>query len=153
MEKRYLRWKWKNIAQEFEEIRECACIGVDDPDGILGKVPVLYIVPEGSAVNEEELTKFLAERMERYKLPQRYLNIRELPRNRMKKLDRKALYRRWEENGDQQMVNEVVQNILSRRSIRDFTEEQVPKSCSGRRFCSAAIMRQADIICRPGSLP
>ena len=118
----------ENIAQEFEEIRECACIGVDDPDGILGKVPVLYIVPEGSAVNEEELTKFLAERMERYKLPQRYLNIRELPRNRMKKLDRKALYRRWEENGDQQMVNEVVQNILSRRSIRDFTEEQVPKA-------------------------
>lgn len=118
----------ENIAQEFEEIRECACIGVDDPDGILGKVPVLYIVPEGSSVNEEELTKFLAERMERYKLPQRYLNIRELPRNRMKKLDRKALYRRWEENGDQQMVNEVVQNILSRRSIRDFTEEQVPKA-------------------------
>ncbi len=118
----------ENIAQEFEEIRECACIGVDDPDGILGKVPVLYIVPEGSAVNEEELTKFLAERMERYKLPQRYLNIRELPRNRMKKLDRKALYRRWEETGDQQMVNEVVQNILSRRSIRDFTEEQVPKA-------------------------
>ena len=26
------------------------------------------------------------------------------------------------------MVNEVVQNILSRRSIRDFTEEQVPKA-------------------------
>ena len=117
----------ENIAQEFEEIRECACIGVDDPDGILGRVPVLYIVPEGSSFNEEELTKFLAERLERYKLPQRYLMIRELPRNRMKKLDRKALYRRWEENGDRQLVNEVVQNILSRRSIRDFTEDQVPK--------------------------
>ena len=118
----------ENIAQEFEEIRECACIGVNDPNGILGKVPVLYIVPERDALNEDELTRFLVERMERYKLPQRYLKIQELPRNRMKKLDRKALYRRWEDIGDQQMVNEVVQNILSRRSVRDFTEEQIPKA-------------------------
>lgn len=117
----------ENVAQEFEEIRECACIGVDDPDGILGKVPVLYVVPEGSSFNEEALTKFLAEKLERYKLPHRYLMIRELPRNRMKKLDRKALYKLWDESGDEKLVNEVVQNILSRRSIRDFTEEQVPK--------------------------
>lgn len=118
----------ENIAQEFEGVRECACIGVDDPEGILGKVPVLYVVPENSGYDEEELTKFLAGKMERYKLPQQYIIIEELPRNRMKKLDRKALYRRWEESpGETDVMNETVRNILGRRSVRDFTGQEISR--------------------------
>lgn len=85
----------ENIAQEYEGAVECACIGVNDPEGILGQVPVLYVVPENSGYSEEEFSKFLGEKLERYKLPQKYIIISELPRNRMKKLDRKALYKLW----------------------------------------------------------
>lgn len=117
----------ENIAAEFEEIRECACIGVDDPDGILGKVPVLYIVLEGTEFHKEELVKFLAVRMERYKLPQHYILIQKLPRNRMNKLNRKELYRLWKENGTEETMNDTIRNILNRRSIREFTEKKIPK--------------------------
>lgn len=117
----------ENIAAEFEEIRECACIGVDDPEGILGKVPVLYIVLEGTKFHKEELVKFLADRMERYKLPQHYILIQTLPRNRMNKLNRKELYRLWEENGTEETMNDTIRNILNRRSIREFAEKKIPK--------------------------
>ena len=85
----------ENIAQEFEEIRECACIGVKNET--LGQVPVLYVVPEGEEFHSDLLIRFLAERMEKYKLPQKFFELPELPRNRMQKLDRKALYRMWQE--------------------------------------------------------
>lgn len=117
----------ENIAQEYEGVVECACIGVDDPEGILGRVPVLYVVPESSGYQEEEFVKFLAGRMERYKLPQKYRMISELPRNRMKKLDRKALYRLWEEGTREELMNESVRNILTRRSVREFREEEIPR--------------------------
>lgn len=116
----------ENAAQEFEEIRECACIGVDDPEGLVGKVPVLYVVPEGGEFHEDSCTKFLAERLERYKLPRQYVLITQLPRNGMRKLDRKALYTLYERGGG--AVNDVILNIHSRRSIRDFTDQPVPKS-------------------------
>lgn len=34
----------ENIAAEYGQIQECACIGVTDPEGILGQVPILYYV-------------------------------------------------------------------------------------------------------------
>lgn len=66
----------ENIAQEFEQIRECACIGIEDPDGVLGWVPVLFVVPEDGELDSEAFTRFLAERMEKYKLPQNLLKWR-----------------------------------------------------------------------------
>lgn len=118
----------ENIAQEFEQIRECACIGVNDPDGILGQVPVLYVVPENVELNQEQLTKFLASKMERYKLPHKYIIIEELPRNRMKKLNRKELQRLWEENGDVELMNQCIRNILSRHSVREFQDTQISRA-------------------------
>lgn len=118
----------ENFAQEFEEIRECACIGIEDPEGVLGQVPALFVVLEGTELDEDKLTKFLAEKMEKYKLPHKYIIMEELPRNRMKKLDYKALRRFWEENGDMELMNPVIRNILNRHSIRDFKEEQIPRA-------------------------
>lgn len=81
----------ESIAQEYDGIRECACIGVDDPEGIVGQVPVLYAVAENGMLEEDALLKYLAGRMEKYKLPQELIQVDELPRNKMQKLDRKAL--------------------------------------------------------------
>lgn len=118
----------ENIAQEFEQIRECGCIGVKDPEDTLGFVPVLYVVPEGNDFHQDELIKFLSARMEAYKIPHRFIIIEKLPRNRMQKLDYKELRRMWEESGDEELMNPVIRNIYHRHSVRDFTEEQIPKA-------------------------
>lgn len=117
----------EQTAQEFDLVRECACVGVDDPDGVTGKAPVLYLVPE-PGYSEAELAKYLAARLERYKLPKRYIPMEALPRNRMQKLDRKALAAMWAETGDRPLTNEVIHCLMERRSVRDFTDEPIPKT-------------------------
>ena len=87
----------ENVAQEFEEIRECACIGIKDPDDVLGQIPVLFVVPENKEFHPELLTRFMSARVEKYKLPLRFEIIEELPRNRMQNLNRKELHRMWDE--------------------------------------------------------
>lgn len=46
----------------------------------------------------------------------------------MKKLDRKRLYERWEENGNLNVSNPLVETILKRRSVRNFKEQHIPKA-------------------------
>lgn len=117
----------ENIACQCEGVRECACIGVEDSDKILGQVPVLFVVP-GNHYSENELHKFLSARMERYKLPHQYFVLDELPRNRMQKIDRKGLQNIWENrDGKPSLINPVIQALLSRRSIRKFTEQKIPQ--------------------------
>lgn len=120
----------ENIAAEYGQIQECACIGVTDPEGILGQVPILYYVLEAGeeALDRKELVRFLSRRMEAYKMPHEYVQIDELPRNRMKKLNRKKLYERWEENGDLNVWNPIVETILKRRSVRNFKEQHIPRA-------------------------
>lgn len=116
----------ENIASEYPNIVECACIGVPDPEGILGFVPALYVVVRNNQYSEDDIRKWLSTRMERYKIPVIYICISELPRNRMLKIDRKALRAMWESNGDQTLMNPVMQAILTRRSIRKFQDKAIP---------------------------
>ncbi len=81
----------ENIASEYEGAGEYACVGIKDPEGLLGQVPVLVAGGIRPGYSEEELRKYLASRMERVKLPARIFTIGALPRNRMQKLDRKAI--------------------------------------------------------------
>ena len=117
----------ENIAGEYKHIEECACIGVPDPEGILGFVPALFVVKKDNLYSEDELIRFLAQKMERYKQPAHYVYLTELPRNRMKKLDRKALKKLWETSGSIPAMNDVVQCILTRRSIRRFRDEKITR--------------------------
>lgn len=115
----------ENIAGQYEGIRECACIGVEDMEGVMGQIPVLFVVAR-NGYSEEELLKFIAARAERYKLPQKIMLVESLPRNAMQKLDRKALGKIWENRGNTELMNPVVQALLTRRSIRRFTEQKIP---------------------------
>lgn len=110
----------ENMAQEYDGVKECACIGVDDPEGITGQVPVLYVVAENGMVDEDALLKYLAERMEKYKLPQEFIQVDELPWNKMQKLDRKALHRMYEERGGVDLMNPIICNLLAKRRRRRF---------------------------------
>ncbi len=119
----------ENIASEFPAFSECACIGAEDPEGILGQVPVLFYVSEdGEKPQEKDILRFLADRMEAWKLPKLFVQLDELPRNRMKKLDRKKLRSIWEETKGQSLTNPVIDAILSRQSIRKFTNHTIPRS-------------------------
>lgn len=115
----------ENIACQYECVKECACIGAPDPEGVTGQIPVLFVVTK-SGYSEDELHKFIASKAERYKLPQRYVILDELPRNRMQKIDRKALKKIWENQGNTDLMNPVIDAILSRHSIRKFTDAEVP---------------------------
>lgn len=117
----------ENIACEYPYISECACIGVTDPAEVLGFVPVLFVVIKDNAFSEDDMQTYLAARIERYKLPAYYVKVQELPRNRMQKIDRKALKEMWETRGAEDLMNPVMQAILTRRSIRKFKDVPIPK--------------------------
>ena len=114
----------ENIACQYEFVKECACIGVADPNEVLGQVPILYLAVS-TGFTESGLQSYLAEKMERYKLPQHYVVVEALPRNRMGKIDRKAIRKLWESQGSEELMNPVMQALLSRRSIRRFTDRKI----------------------------
>ncbi len=81
-----------------KKVAECACIPGDDPSGILGNVPIMYMVlQQGMTVERDEMKHFLLERLETYKVPAEFVVIDELPRNYVGKLDRKKLKQMWED--------------------------------------------------------
>lgn len=117
----------ENTASLCPGILECACIGVEDTDGVLGEIPALYLVPKAPGFDTAEVTRFLTPRLESYKLPKKFVFIDALPRNAMGKLDRKELRRMWAETGDQNLTNPVIEAIFARRSIREFTADPIPR--------------------------
>lgn len=81
-----------------EKIAECACIPANDPSGILGNVPVMYMVLKSEVeVDKDEMKHYLLGRLETYKVPVEFIAIDELPRNYVGKLDRKKLKTMWED--------------------------------------------------------
>lgn len=114
----------ENIAGQYGQIKECACIGVEDPKQMMGQIPVLFVVPK-IGYSEEELVKFLMGKVERYKIPQQFAKVDVLPRNRMQKVDYKALKQMWEQLGTEDLMNPVIETILARRSVRKFTEKDI----------------------------
>lgn len=113
-------------------VKECACVGVDDPDGSLGQIPVVFAVSDGGDRDEESLRASLLNELERYKMPHAFVWVNELPRNRMMKLDRLALREIWEKRASGAAVSEsssvgVIEAVLTRRSVRLFTDEPIAR--------------------------
>lgn len=129
----------ENMASGYEQIKECACVGAPDPKGILGEIPVLFVVPKTESFDEDGMLQYLSGRIERFKLPQVCILLEELPRNRMQKLDRRMLrtiYKERMENGqadkeEKQSLNssaekEMIRCIKSRHSVRRFQDRPIP---------------------------
>lgn len=128
----------ENVASGYEQIKECACVGAPDPKGILGEIPVLFVVPKTEPFNEDGLQQYLSERIERFKLPQVCILLEKLPRNRMQKLDRRMLRtiykekmesgqadKKEKENSDSSTAKEMIRCIKSRHSVRCFQERPI----------------------------
>ena len=63
---------------------------VPKADAHWGQVPVAFVV-ERSPVSDQALTDFARSRLAGFKVPKAWKRLKELPRNAMGKLDRKAL--------------------------------------------------------------
>lgn len=116
----------ENVAIQYEYVNECGCIGVSIENDVRGQIPVLFVVPN-SGYSETGLRIFLSDNLDKYKIPVEYRILSELPRNKMGKLDRNALRVLWEQKESEELMNPVIQALLSRRSIRRFKDDLIPK--------------------------
>lgn len=121
----------ENVAQEYPQMRECAVVAASDK--LMGQVPALFYVLDSGSLDQEKFLSFMSARVERYKLPQRFIELTELPRNRMQKLDRKALKAMLATKDGEKgaavksLDNETIRTILTRKSIRVFEDREVPR--------------------------
>lgn len=80
----------ENIAIEFPEVTDAGCIGAEDPDGLLGQVPMLFVSTTDKYI-EKDFLRFLISKTEYGKMPKKVIRLDCIPRNALKKLDRNAL--------------------------------------------------------------
>lgn len=79
----------EDAALAFPGVADCVCIAADHP--VIGTVTKLLFVPRpGTTVSRRDLARFLASRLERYKVPQLYEQVERVHRTFNGKLDRKS---------------------------------------------------------------
>ena len=82
----------EEVLQEHPAVLEAAVVGM--PDSYRGEVLLAFVVPRpdmDNSAGEESLARHCAERLARYKRPERYLRLAALPKTPINKIDRNAL--------------------------------------------------------------
>ena len=87
---------YKVAPEEVEEaamqsgmLHECACTA--EEDALLGQVPVLFaVVKDPEHFSAAQLTAYLREKLEAYKVPRRIARMEAIPRNALGKIQRRA---------------------------------------------------------------
>jgi fatty-acyl-CoA synthase len=79
------------------QVLEAAVVGV--PDARWQERPLAVVVAKHSSVTAEELRKFLAHKVVRWWLPERWTFVEEIPRTSVGKYDKKAIRARYAEDG------------------------------------------------------
>jgi long-chain acyl-CoA synthetase len=80
----------------IEDIEDCACVGMADPNGITGEVVKCFVVTKKDNDQDDfhSITDYLRDKIEPYKLPKFYEKIDEIPKTasgKIKRLDLKHL--------------------------------------------------------------
>ena len=84
----------EEVLREHPDIRECAVVGVQDPEWG-ERVCAAVVVRPGAWLDAESLRAWARERLAPYKIPTRVLALAELPRNAMGKVTKTELVRRF----------------------------------------------------------
>ncbi|WP_340154830.1 class I adenylate-forming enzyme family protein [uncultured Winogradskyella sp.] len=77
--------------QEFDSSLESACVGIIDPNGILGEVVKAFIVKSSTIENFDALDEFLKSKLESYKIPAFYQWVDQIPKTKSGKIQRQKL--------------------------------------------------------------
>ena len=72
-------------------VEDCACIGIPDPNGVLGEVPKLFVQQPGCSRTFEEIGAYLKDKLEIYKQPVVYEWIESIPKTASGKKQRLQL--------------------------------------------------------------
>ena len=72
-------------------VEDCICVGMEDPNGILGEVPKVYIVKNGTDMPFDEIRRKLVPLLEDYKIPAAFDWIDEIPKTSSGKKQRLSL--------------------------------------------------------------
>lgn len=82
----------EDVLKEFSFIKDCACIGIDDPEGVLGEVVKAFIVTdEPDRIQYEVIDELIGKKLEGYKHPHIYEVIDEIPKTSSGKVQRLML--------------------------------------------------------------
>lgn len=82
----------EDVLMTFDFIKDCACIAVPDPDGMLGEVVKAFIVTaEPAKINKELIDSMIGTQLEGYKHPVVYEVINEIPKTASGKVQRLSL--------------------------------------------------------------
>ncbi len=81
----------EEILNSLPEIDESACVGIPDPDGVLGEVVKAFIVCHDNNLTDKEIISKLSPMLEVYKLPVQIERIDEIPKTHNGKIQRLAL--------------------------------------------------------------
>ena len=83
----------ERVYAEHPAVREIAVVGVPDPKW--GEVGCAYVVPaRGARIEPEALRAWGSQRLARFKLPKRFVEVAELPRTETGKVQKHRLARR-----------------------------------------------------------
>ena len=84
----------EEVLKEFDFVKDCACVAIPDPNGVLGEVVKAFVVtdvPEKLTI--ENMTNLIGKQLEAYKLPVQYETIDFIPKTSSGKIQRLALKR------------------------------------------------------------
>lgn len=87
----------ENCLIAHPQVLEAAVVGV--PDDRWQERPLAVVVAKHSSVSAEDLRKFLADKVARWWLPERWTFVEEIPRTSVGKYDKKAIRARYAEHG------------------------------------------------------
>ncbi|WP_343486600.1 class I adenylate-forming enzyme family protein [Allomuricauda sp. d1] len=76
---------------EFDPLLESACIGIKDPEGVLGEVVKAFIVKNNSIKTLEDIREYLKKSLESYKVPVAFQWVEEIPKTKSGKIQRQKL--------------------------------------------------------------
>ena len=81
----------EEVLNSIENIEESVCVGVSDPQNILGEVVMAYLKGKPDLVDIENIKKIISSKLESYKCPVDYKWIDKLPKTDSGKLKRADL--------------------------------------------------------------
>ena len=72
-------------------VSDCICVAMKDPRGLVGEVPKVYVLREGTTKSLEEIDTLLGNKIENYKMPVKFEWIDKIPMTSSGKKQRLAL--------------------------------------------------------------